>query len=357
MLTWMLTVLYVTFEGVDWGGSVLTAYIFPCYLCTFMFGIPLVLGIIFYCLDIWAIVSEVESGRGFVLDPDLPDNLMDMNDVGPLQIVGVTIGMPFIILIQIVDIIVIIVRYIRDLTRYRWRQYKQRWIEGCCCVNINKFIGSSNLITHHKKVIPKNMKAQLHEYKKHKLLDRDREREERIAREAKENNMKRKADKAEAIRKNKQRLIEEKKIMEKNEKMQHESMIIEKNRKIAADESNGKSTINTEQFKAFWQAFNIQASFKCNIKEMPSMSHLSDHFHKQGFHVVFANVPTPSDIEICICNIRQVDSDNNDVWFISRFLIDERTVNVVMKAENEFALKKHVRFFELGSAIKMRDKV
>jgi hypothetical protein len=353
----MLVVLVVTFDGVDWGGAVLTAYIFPCYLCTFIFGIPLVLAIIFYCMDIWAIVSELETGRGFVLDPDLPDNLMDMNDVGPLQIIGVTIGMPFIIAIQIIDIMVIMFKYVRAYISYRWKQYKQRWVEGCCCVNINKFIGETNLITHHRKVIPKNMKAQLHEYKKHKLLARDREREERISREAKENNMKRKSDKAEAVRKNKQRLIEEQKIKERNDKNQHESFIIEKNRKVAAEESNGLPTINTEQFKSFWQAFQIQASFKCNIKEMPSMTNLSDHFHKQGFHVVYANVPTPSDIEICICNVRKLDADDGDVWFIARFLIDERTANVVMKAETEKSLKKHVRFFELGTALKMSDKV
>jgi hypothetical protein len=69
-----------------------------------------------------------------------------------------------------------------------------------------------------------------------------------------------------------------------------------------------------------------------------------------GFHIVFAAKPSPTDVEVGVCNIRTQDSD---AWFMARFLATATTFSAVMKAQNPEQVTAYVKKFALAKVLKI----
>ena len=95
-------------------------------------------------------------------------------------------------------------------------------------------------------------------------------------------------------------------------------------------------------------SFHLLRSAK--LRALPSLSLLTEHMRKQGFHVVFASAPTMNDLEIGICNIR---SRPNDKWFLTRFVASPSDFSAVMKSEDSENAAKFVKQFSLAKVLKI----
>ena len=76
----------------------------------------------------------------------------------------------------------------------------------------------------------------------------------------------------------------------------------------------------------------------------------TDHMKKQGFHIVFAAVPNPNELEIGICNIRPTGTEP---WFMARFLASNANFSAVMKSQNPEQITQFVKKFALAKVLKI----
>lgn len=75
---------------------------------------------------------------------------------------------------------------------------------------------------------------------------------------------------------------------------------------------------------------------------------------KQGFHVVFASAPSPTEIEIGICNIRE--NLDGEAWFLARFLASGSGFSAVMKSEDAGSTSAFVKKFALAKVLRIDAK-
>lgn len=80
------------------------AEIYPYYVCTELFLIPLVVALAFYTLDISWYVEQIDQG-GVILEPDPPDHILNMSDVTLFQSCVFVCAMPCIVCLQCSDLI------------------------------------------------------------------------------------------------------------------------------------------------------------------------------------------------------------------------------------------------------------
>jgi len=117
--------------------------------------------------------------------------------------------------------------------------------------------------------------------------------------------------------------------------------------RVALDASN---TMSVAVYKELWGKLAIAGSFQCKLKIGPDLGSLTEHFKKQGFHVVFASSPNSIDIEVGISNIR----DNKQrKWFMARFLASASSFSAVMKSEDSDLVTGFVKKFGLAKALKI----
>jgi hypothetical protein len=190
-----------------------------------------------------------------------------------------------------------------------------------------------------------------------KELEKDREQEEREAREKltreQEEERQRLALKeaeanAEFLRRQeeqeKERLrhLEEKRLQEEREAQE---------KKEAEDFANRwEATLTVTRYKALWATLQTHGSFQTALKSMPAVGTVADHLKRQGFHIVFAASPNANNIEIGICNIRPV---GEEPWFIARFLVANNSFSAVMKATTPDIVPIFVKKFALAKVLKI----
>lgn len=80
------------------------ARIYPYYICTILFLMPLLSSILFYTLDISWHVEQIDNG-GIIVEPDPPPYTMDMSDVTLFQSFVFVFALPCILCIQCNDLI------------------------------------------------------------------------------------------------------------------------------------------------------------------------------------------------------------------------------------------------------------
>ena len=110
-------------------------------------------------------------------------------------------------------------------------------------------------------------------------------------------------------------------------------------------------TMSVTIYKNLWAQLPIAGSFQCKLKAAPTLSLLTEHFKKQGFHVVFAASPNSVDCELGICNIR--DDSGTGKWFMARFLASVTSFSAVMKSEDPDLVTAFVKKFALAKALKI----
>jgi hypothetical protein len=115
-------------------------------------------------------------------------------------------------------------------------------------------------------------------------------------------------------------------------------------------EMDTKPVLSVFEFKSLWSQLSTTGSFQCKLKSLPVMLQFTDHLKKQGFHVVFAASPTATDIEIGLCNIRNV---GNEPWFMTRFLATATSFSAVMKAQDPSQVTAFVKKFALAKVLKI----
>lgn len=182
-------------------------------------------------------------------------------------------------------------------------------------------------------------------------LQKDREKEEReqreqAIREAQERRRVKELQDAEleAERRRKEeeamlaaaKAINDRKLLEDAERLKQEAML--------------ESVLTVQKFKSLWSTLDTAGSFQCNLKTLPAVTNLTEHLKKQGFHVVFAAKPSPTDIELGICNVRKHESES---WFMARFLATNNSFSAVMKAQNSEQVTDYVKKFALAKILKI----
>jgi len=130
--------------------------------------------------------------------------------------------------------------------------------------------------------------------------------------------------------------INERKMLEDAERMKQEALL--------------ESVLTVQKFKSLWSTLDTAGSFQCNLKTLPAVTNLTEHLKKQGFHVVFAAKPSPTDLELGICNVRKQESE---AWFMARFLATNNSFSAVMKAQNNEQVTDYVKKFALAKILKI----
>lgn len=130
--------------------------------------------------------------------------------------------------------------------------------------------------------------------------------------------------------------INDRKMLEDAERLKQEAML--------------ESILTVQKFKSLWSTLDTAGSFQCNLKTLPAVTNLTEHLKKQGFHVVFAAKPSPTDIELGICNVRKHESES---WFMARFLATNNSFSAVMKAQNSEQVTDYVKKFALAKILKI----
>ena len=120
----------------------------------------------------------------------------------------------------------------------------------------------------------------------------------------------------------------------------------------AAKEADIKSalTLSVGQFKTLWSELGTAGSFQAKLKILPQAADMTAHLKKQGFHIVFVATPSPTDLEIGLCNTRLKGTEK---WFMARFLATSSTFSAVMKAEDSTQVTMFVKKFALAKVLKI----
>jgi len=133
---------------------------------------------------------------------------------------------------------------------------------------------------------------------------------------------------------------------EKEEEMEQAEIA----RKIEEEKKNAAPTLDVPRFKALWATLATTGSFSTKLRVLPSLSLLTEHLRRQGFHVVFASAPSVNEVEVGICNIRERPSDK---WFMARFVANTGAFSAVMKAEDGDNAAQSVKKFSLAKVLKI----
>lgn len=386
IIVYTVVVLFLTFSPVKrWSETVLLVRIFPFFLCTCIFIMPLAVGTLLMLLDMSFFIDEIVNVPGSSIEePDPPAEIMDLTDVTAQQLVLYVLSLPFVVFIQIFDLCVALLkaarRYILRERRKRLEASAAEYDEAanaaakaakkrqsgvlsrlvrtlrrclCCCLRI-KGVGGIGGSPSKNKILPGSSGAGGEGGGEEKAQElratgvRDRELEERLAREALEEEAERKRQRdlrdaaereaAEALRQRR-----ESELAAAREAADMQEMRDKERLRMAP-------TLDVPTFKDKWSTLAAAGTFSCRLRALPELNALTEHMRTQGFHVVFASVPTPAEVELGICNIRE---KGTEPWFLARFLSSRGTFSAVMKSESVESAPVHVKKFALAKCLKI----
>ncbi len=382
---WMLGILYKTFQGITrWNDDLTLAKMFPYVLCTWLFGVPYLLVTVYYVLDISSYINDLILDVGVIDEPDPPPDRVDLSDVSIKQVMILMIAFPFMLLMQVVDLIIALsalfnryihvkakerrelqvkraemkaakiektkgstiwVRIVRTLQR-RLRKLRDR----CCCKKpalpvLDTTLDNVPASPYARKPA---VSAEALEANTPPADANERELRERLAREkATLEEEKRAAMKAAEV---KARLeLEATRLREERER-EEEFARAELDRKLEEEKKDAAPTLDVPRFKALWNTLPTTGSFNAKLRTVPSLAGLTEHMRKQGFHVVFASAPTSAEIELGVCCVRERPSD---VWFVARFVASPTDFNAVMRCADADVATRYVKKFSLAKVLKI----
>lgn len=382
-MLWLLMVWCLTFRGTDWGNEelkLILEQIQPYYTASLVFLIPLNLATIYYIVVIQGLIDEVEK-EGDITEPDVdPDDVTDLSDVSFAQAMVLICAMPCILSMQCFDCLKAVYKAI--MLHYRDyfpapRKTKRRNIWVRCGATFMRLLrecitGRKNIVIQSEdSVEPKEVDLELQNQHV------DREEQERLEREialqkaaeeeakAEKERIQRQelekleaaaaADKEERKRQEaeKERIRQEAEAERKRlevEAAERERIRLEEEQKEKEKDLDSSITLSIAQFKSLWSTLGTAGSFQAKLKVLPQSGVLTAHLKKQGFHIVFVATPTPTDLEIGLCNTRVV---GNEKWFMARFLATQNSFSAVMKAEDKSQVTMFVKKFALAKVLKI----
>lgn len=341
---WCIAVLIKSFQGVRFMSTATLRAIFPAYIFINLAIYPLAISLLMYLLDVHYLTEEVELG-GEIREPNGTKNAMDLSRFSMIQVFAFAIAMPVLILYQILDVIRGVLRIIFSqlMVWYSisWRRKEERKKKKGFCGRLWKTIKRlcketwESFKTNNDAVAPApEMTAELKRLKEEQDQADELERgklRERLEMEI-EKQKQDKRDEAERLRKE----AEDKALREAEEA------------RLAIERS---PTMSVATYKSLWAELAIAGSFQCKLKSAPTLSSLTEHFKKQGFHVVFAASPNSVDCEVGISNIR--DDTGTQKWFMARFLASANSFSAVMKSQDPDIVTGFVKKFALAKILKI----
>ena len=375
IVTYTVAVLFLTFGKVQrWQDTILLARIFPFYLCTIIFICPLELGLVFYLMDISYFLDEIGNPGAIIDEPDPPVDTMDLSDVTATQLIMVTVSFPFLIFIQLFDLCVAIKR---AAVRYFNLQNKQR-IDALvakeqsqaalptrrrsyaivrCLRTLRRFCGRlagalgaarGNRTSPTASADDVEFAGGEGQMQELRPQIKDRELEERLAREMATEE---EARKFERRAQHQQALREEDNARLRREeeyKADLEAKAVEEMRE--RERISRAPTLDVPAFKSKWSETAQAGSFQCKLRASPELNVLTEHMRQMGFYVVFAAVPAENEVELGVCNIRELGTEP---WFMARFLASQGTFSAVMKSEDPASAPTYVKKFSLAKVLKI----
>jgi len=377
IVVYTVAVLFLTFGGIKrWFDTMLLARIFPFYICTCIAIVPLLAGMVFYLMDVSYFVDEIGRPDSVIEEPDPPADVMDLSDVTATQLILVTVSFPFVVFMQVLDLCVALQRAAVRFLRVQYRKRVQPLLGGRddgqgqgqeqgtakakkrsgVLTRLARTIRRqvARLCLKGGKTMPSDMLpsgAQGEEEGKTmelKTAVKDRELEERLAREQAEEE----AERRRAAQEREARLAEEREVArvrrEAEQIAAQEARDLEDQRRVLA--LSRAPTLDVPSFKEKWGTLPAAGTFSCRLRALPELETLTEHMRKQGFHIVFASVPTPAEVELGICNIRK---EGTEPWFLARFLSSKNTFSAVMKSESATEAPVHVKRFALAKVLKI----
>lgn len=373
IVTYTVAVVFLTFGNIKrWQDSILLVRIFPFYLCTVIFICPLDLGILLYLMDTSYYLDEISDPASVIEEPDPPVDVLDLSDVTASQLILVLLSLPFLFFIQFFDFCVAVKRAV---VRYFTLQIKRRSDalaakEQAEAAQPVRRRGTNAIVRVYRtakrllgrlcsglgggsKTAPiasGGGDAERGEEKVQELRPqaKDRELEERLAREAAMEEDARKAERR-ALQLQAQRAEEDARLRREGEyraELEAKALAEQRERELASR----APTLDVPLFKARWGETPAAGSFQCRLRALPELSALADHMRSMGFHVVFASVPAANECELGVCNIRE---QGTGPWFMARFLASQGTFSAVMKSEDPASAPAYVKKFALAKVLKI----
>jgi len=384
---WMVWVLYKTFEKIDrWMDDLTLATMFPYVLCTWMFSLPYIAVTLYYTMDISFYMDDLVTNVGVIEEENPPADRVDLSDVSFNQVALLIVAFPVMLVVQFLDLLVALVqlavRYVKTRQRERHELQEKRakmkaaklaektrgssvstrvlrtmrrHFRFCCSLCIGKKKKPLPVLDTTLDDIPASpyaMKPTAAVIAPAKAAEpknaEERELVERKAREAAMADEERRAERRAA--EVKARLEAEATRLREEREREEEFELAEIARRLEEEKKDAAPTLDVPRFKALWATIASTGSFSAKLRALPSLSLLTEHMRKQGFHVVFASAPTMNDVEVGICNIR---ARPNDKWFMARFVGNSSDFSAVMKSEDPDTAAKFVKMFSLAKVLKI----
>jgi len=300
-----------------------------------------------YLLDIHYLTEEVELD-GEIREPNGTKHAVDISRFNMLQVFAFTIASPLLLLYQIWDLLLAVWRIIfaQLLVLYsiRWRRTEERKKKKGTWGRFWKTM---------RRLCAETYESMRSFNKPDSVAPEPPEMTDALKK------LKDEADAADDIERGKLReRIEMELEAQKQEKkdadeLQHRQA--EEKAEREAEEARlaleRSPTMSVAKYKSLWADLAIAGSFQCKLKSAPTLSALTEHFKKQGFHVVFAASPNSVDCEVGISNIR--DDTGTQKWFMARFLASATSFSAVMKSEDAEVVTGYVKKFALAKALKI----
>lgn len=307
---------------------------------------PYAVSLFMYLLDIHYLTEEVELD-GEIREPNGAKHAVDISRFNMLQLFAFAIASPLLLLYQIWDLLLAVGRIIfgQLLIMYSmsWRRTEER----------KKKKGTFGRLVKTVRRLCAETYESMRSFNKPDTVAPEPEMNDTLRK------LKDEQDAADDIERGKLREriemeLEAQKQAQKDEEELKKREAEEKAEK-AAEEARlaleRAPTMSVAKYKALWADLAIAGSFQCKLKSAPTLSALTDHFKKQGFHVVFAASPNSVDCEVGISNIR--DDTGTGKWFMARFLASASSFSAVMKAEDAEMVTGFVKKFALAKALKI----
>lgn len=349
--------------------------LYPCYVTTITFDLIYSISLMYYLLDNSYLLDEITYG-GEIEEPEPPENAMDFSDVTITQTCALIFATPFILAIQLYDIVVAVLKYIfryckpffeheelspeEEARKRKKRSFWHRLFRTCLhCGKAMKalFVPGSSEVRPVETIdnISFKLKEIARDKEEQERLERERIQEENLRRQQAERQKQQEQEEA-----RKQKELEERKEQERIAKEQEEirrqeaEAEAQRKREMEQQEEQKKlqssPTLSLPQYKNLWTTLGSSGSFQCKLKVMPLLPAFTEHLRKQGFHVVFAVNPNPEDIEVGICNQRD---QGQGPWFLARFLASNLNFSAVMKCEEPEQVTQFVKKFALAKILKI----
>lgn len=357
----------------------------PYYIASVLFLVPYLLCVCCNLLNVSYLNDELEFG-GSLYEPDAPEDTWDLSGMSLEDFAKAVVAYPIAVALQTLELLLALynlaLRLWRRLRRYledRWQRYQQelareekgkkkrrgliarilktitRWFATLLiCLRgggaAARYKAEDEQTDAAKAGAGAGAGGSSESEQALRILEQEKEAQERMERERHEMELERQKQREleDRVRREAEELARQDKDRRRREKEEEE----EKRRKEEL-EKLGSPILSVSEFKAMWSELAVAGQFQCKLRENPELIPFTEHLRKQGFHIVFASVPSPSDVEVGVCNVRDKSEDPR---FMARFLSTSLAFSAVMKCESAEAVPPFVKKFALAKILKIDTK-